>query len=68
MNINNVYCCDWYPLYQKEANDNQYQNYLKERNFYLDIWGNTRPEENGIQHPKGMILLEIDLDSMESVQ
>ena len=60
MDINYVYCCDWYPLYKFKPYEEKYHKYLKKKIFFLDLWGNTRPDENRIQHRKGMILLEID--------
>ena len=65
MDLNNVYCCDWSPLYKREYMDNKYLKYLKLKNFYLDLWGNTQSDENGLYYPKGMIILEIDSNIIE---
>lgn len=68
MDINDIYCCDWYPLYQREKSDEKYQDYLEDKNYWLNCWGNTRPDNNGIQHPKGLVLLELDTTIFELIQ
>lgn len=38
MDIEDVYCCDWYPLYKTDPDDPQYEYYLEEKEYWLDLF------------------------------
>jgi len=67
IDINDVYCCDWYPLYQRDSDDEKYDDYLADKDYWLDCWGTSRKDENGEEHPKGFIILELDLKLVEEL-
>ncbi|MDR0912315.1 MAG: hypothetical protein LBM96_06925 [Methanobrevibacter sp.] len=65
IDINDTYCCDWYPLYQRNPDDDRYEDYLEDKKYWLDCWGMSRKDENGIAHPKGLIVLELNSKMLE---
>jgi hypothetical protein len=67
VDINDVYCCDWYPLYQRDPDDKKYDDYLKDKKYWLDFWSKSRKDKNGIQNPKGLIVFELELDLLEEL-
>jgi hypothetical protein len=55
IDIEDVYCCDWYPLYKTTPDDPQYEVYLEEKEYWLDLFANV--EDSKIQ--KGIIKIKL---------
>jgi len=54
--IDGVYCCDWYPLYKTSPDDPQYEYYLEEKEYWLDLFEDSK--ENS-ENAKGIVRIEL---------
>jgi len=66
--VNNLHCCDWYPLYQRDPDDELYDDYLDDKEYWLNCWGYTRKDKNEKRHPKGLINVELNSKDLEEIQ
>jgi len=56
MDIEDVYCCDWYPLYKTTPDDPQYELYLEEKEYWLDLFKHSKEDSESL---KGIIRMEL---------
>lgn len=69
IDINELYCCDCYFLYKREPHENElYDDYLKDKAYWIDWWGHTRKDKLGIRTPKGFIDLKLNRDVFEGIK
>lgn len=66
--INELYCCDSYVLYKREPHEGElYNEYLKQKEYWLDCWGHTRRDKTGKNDIKGIISLELNSTTFEGI-
>lgn len=67
MSINDLPCCDCFFLYKREKDDKKYGDYLKDKNFWLGWFGNTRKGKNGKKIRKGILNLTVNSDTFKEI-
>ena len=67
--INELYCCDAYFMIKREPHEGElYKDYLKEKAYWLNIFGHTREDMvTGKKTPKGIINLELNNTTFEEI-
>ena len=59
IDIKDVYCCDWYPLYKTAKDDPLYEDYLADKEYWLDLFKHSKKDFEIIEHEKGIIKIKL---------
>jgi len=54
-----VYCCDWYPLYKTTKDDPLYEDYLADKEYWLDLFKHSKKDFKKTENEKGMIKIKL---------
>ena len=57
--INVVYCCDWYPIYKTTKDDPLYEDYLADKEYWLDLFKHSKKDFKKTENEKGMIKIKL---------
>ncbi|MDR0912244.1 MAG: hypothetical protein LBM96_06560 [Methanobrevibacter sp.] len=59
MDIKDVYCCDWYPIYKTTKDDPLYDDYLADKEYWLDLFKHSKKNSKKTEHEKGIIKITL---------
>ncbi len=67
VDINELPPCDRFFLIKRDPHDELYNDYIKDKKFWLKQFGNTRPNKMGKKKPKGIINISINSNTFEGI-
>lgn len=67
VSINDLPCCDCFFVFKRDPDDEEYDDYVGEKEYWLDCFGHTRKNKSGKRKPKGFINLTMNSATFEGV-